>query len=654
VVSVLRFVRFATGSRRSVPAVIAVLVASVGLLAAPAAAADWPQFGNDPTHSGVASPGSHIAAATAGSLRQSFRVTLPDVADGSPAYQSNVATSGGSRDLLFVTTHNGTTIALDAHTGATIWSKQVGPGNCHINNGSSICYTTASPAVDPSGAFVYAYGLDGRAHKYASGTGVEVTTGGWPELTTSKPFDEKGSADLSIATARSGVSYLYVANGGYPGDAGDYQGHLTTINLSTGGQVVFNTQCSNQAVHFAETPGTPDCAQKQSAVWARPGVVYDPALDRIFFVTGNADYNPAAFDWGDTVIALSPDGTSSGGQPLDTWTPANFQALDAQDLDLGSTAPTIIPPQAGSSVANLGVQGGKDAMLHLLNLADLSGQGGPGHTGGEIADTAVPQGGQVLTQPLAWTDPGTGVTWVITATNSGISGSKVQVTNGAPSLTTSWSSSTGGFSPVLVGGVVLYVTANGLVALDATTGRSPWSDNVSTNRHWNSPIVVGDTVYYTDGSNHLTSFIASAEPATTPLATLVGDVTGDGKADAIDVFPTGTYVRASSGSSFGSPVLWSGQPFYGSRVTLVGDVTGDGKADLVAVNDGSSWVMASSGSSFGSPVLWSGQPFYGSRVTLVGDVTGDGKADLVAVNDGSSWVMVSSGRSFGSPALWSR
>ncbi len=469
-----------------------------------AASPPWPQFGRDPSHTQIAASDATITPANVSTLQRLFATTLSDVADGTPIYQPGVSTAGGVRNLLFVTTHNGTTIAVDADSGAVVWSQQVGPGSCKINNGTSTCYTTAAPALDPSGQYVYAYGLDGKVHKYAAGTGAETTTGGWPETSTLKDFDEKGSGDLAVATARNGTSYLYVPSSGYPGDRGDYQGHVTTINLSTGAQTVFNTQCSTQNVHFVETPATPDCAQVQSAVWARPGVVYDAALDRIFFVTGNADYAPASGDWGDTVIALSPDGT---GQPLDAWTPANYQHLQDTDEDLGSTAPTLLPKVAGSAYDNLGVQGGKDQQLHLLNLADLSGQGGPGHTGGELATINVPQGGQVLTQPLAWTDPDTGTTWMIVATASGISGMRLTADGaGKPVLTTAWKSTVGGFSPVMSNGVVFYVTGAGLVGLNAATGAQVFSDGVSTGVHWNSAIVVGSTVYYTDGHNRLTAY----------------------------------------------------------------------------------------------------------------------------------------------------
>jgi hypothetical protein len=137
-----------------------------------------------------------------------------------------------------------------------------------------------------------------------------------------------------------------VANGGYPGDQGDYQGHITAINLADGSQSVFNTDCSNRAVHFVITPGIPGCSAVQSAIWARAGVVYDSDTDKIYMATGNGNFDPANHDWGDTVFALNPDGTGANGDPLDSYTPSNYQQLQNTDTDLGSTAPAILPAPA--------------------------------------------------------------------------------------------------------------------------------------------------------------------------------------------------------------------------------------------------------------------------------------------------------------------
>jgi outer membrane protein assembly factor BamB len=480
---------------------------------------DWLQFGGDAQHSSNDTAESAISAATVSTLHKSYTATLPAVADGAPVYLSSVSTVNGTQDLVYVTTKDGRILALDAHTGVTVWSHQYGPGTCAINLGSNPCYTTSSPAIDPNRQYVYSYGLDGRVHKYASGTGVESTASGWPELVTTKGYNEKESPALGTATV-SGTSYLYVGNGGYPGDNGDYQGHLTAINLSTGSQHVFNTLCSNQTdVHFVETPGSPDCAQVQSAVWARPGAVYDAATNRIYLGTGNGSYAPGSYDWGDSILALNPDGTGvAGGNPLDSYTPTNYASLQSSDADLGSTAPAILPAPAGSSVQHLAVQGGKDAKLRLLNLDNLSGQGGPGHTGGEIGTPiSVPQGGQVLTQPAVWVNPADNSTWVFVGTGNGISGLKLGLSGTTPVLQSMWQKTGGGSSPLIANGVLFFAGSNRIQALDPTTGAQLWQDTTIGGIHWESPVVANGMLYITDESGKLNAY---ALPVSTTAASV--------------------------------------------------------------------------------------------------------------------------------------
>ena len=470
---------------------------------------DWLQFNFDARHSGSNTQETRITAANASTLTFLFQVALPAIADGAPAYLSGASTPGGIRDLVFLTTVDGRILARDAHTGAPVWEKQYGPGTCRINNGSTTCYTTSSPAIDPNRSFVYSYGLDGYAHKFAVGDGTEVTTGGWPELASLKRYDEKGSSALAIATARNGASYLYVANGGYPGDAGDYQGHITAINLADGSQKVFNTMCSNQPVHLVDSRVTsgPDCLPNvQSAIWARPGVVYDPDTDKIYMATGNGTFNPGSFLWGDTVFALHPDGSgAANGDPLDSYTPTNYQNLQNTDADIGSTAPAILPPSSGKH-PHLAVQSGKDAVIRLIDLDLLSGQAGTGHTGGEVFTMAVPMGGQVLTQPAVWTNPLDSSTWVFVSNGSGLAGLQLSIdTAGNPSLVSRWTKSSG-TSPIVANGVLFYARGGLIQALNPTNGNLLWSDTRIGSIHWESPIVANGVVYITDGSGKLTAY----------------------------------------------------------------------------------------------------------------------------------------------------
>jgi outer membrane protein assembly factor BamB len=497
-----------TATKTPAPTATATLAPTATAVATPAPVAyDWPQFNFDPQHSGNNPRETAITRANVGSLKLLFQVSLPAIADGAPAYLSNVQTPGGVHDLLFLTTKAGHILALDAHSGELIWSHQYPAGSCRINNGSQPCYTTSSPAVDPNREFVYSYGLDGYVHKYRVGDGTEVTGGGWPERTTLKPYNEKGSSALSLATAQDGTSYLYMTNGGYLGDRGDYQGHVTAINLADGSQRVFNANCSDQAVHLVERPGSPDCPAVQSAIWARAGVVYDAATNRIYMATGNGPFDPARHDWGDSIFALRPDGTGANGNPLDSYTPANYQRLQNRDLDLGSTAPAILPVPAGSAVAHLGLQGGKDAVLRLVNLDDLSGQGGLGHTGGEIGVLTGVAHGDIFTMPAVWVDPASGTTWAFLVDGQAISGLQLSLDGqGTPRLERAWVANGGGSSPIVANGVVYYASYGGIRGLDPVSGKVLWEDSQIGGIHWESPIVANGVVYITDESGQLTAY----------------------------------------------------------------------------------------------------------------------------------------------------
>jgi len=497
------------------------VLAGAGQAAAATTTYDWLQFDGNPSHTGDNTQETSITASNVGTLSQLFRVSLPDTADSSPVYLRSVNTMKGTINLVFVTTRLGYIIASNARTGAQIWYHQNGPGSCKINGGSNTCYTTSSPAIDPNRQYVYSYGLDGYVHKYAVGDGNEVTTGGWPELATNKPQDEKGSSALSIATASSGQSYLYVANGGYPGDNGDYQGHITAINLSSGAQQVYNANCSNQInVHFVYYPTVPSCQAQQTAIWTRAGAIYDPANNRLYVATGNGPYSPSAFNWGDSVLALNPDATgAANGNPLDSYTPADFQSLQNSDADLGSTDPALLPPISGSSYSNVAVQAGKDGELRLLNLDNLSGQGAVGKTGGELSgDTNVPQGGEVLTQPATWTDPSTNTMWVFVANDSGISGLKVvSNSSGVPVLGSHWTVSTRCTSPIIAANILYCATGQLIQALNPTTGSQLWKNTTIGGIHWQSPIVANGVLYVTDDSGTLTAFTSNAGPTYAPL-----------------------------------------------------------------------------------------------------------------------------------------
>jgi hypothetical protein len=528
---------------------------------------DWLQFGGDPQHSGRNVAETILTPANVATLGLKYQVTLPATVDGAPVFLESVSTPGGLKDLLFVTTTDGRIVAVDVQNGAVVWAHQNGPNGCTIiNNGGGVCYTTSSPAIDPNRLHVYSYGLDGYVHKYQVGDGNEILTGGWPQLATLKGYDEKGSSALSIATS-GGVKYLYVAQAGYPGDQGDYQGHVTAINLGTGAQKVFNTACSDKTVHLDHFVAPPEttttCATRQNAIWARPGVFYDAGTDRIFVATGNAfTAGVGRFDgihnWSESVLALHPDGTGASGKPLDSYTPTNWSALDDTDADIGSTGPTILPAPPASNVQHLALQGGKDGMLRLLNLSNLSGAGTPGHIGGSIgAPFAVPQGGGVFSQPATWINPADGSTWVFIVNGKGASALRLGVdAGGNPSLTTQWTSGLGGTSPIVANNMLFHVSGGTVRVLAPVTGNVLAALSGTGAPHWQSLIVANGVVYATDQASHLTAFaLPPPVPPTTTVLTSASNPANAGTSVSLTATVTGAGPTGNVNFSEGGSAL---------------------------------------------------------------------------------------------------
>ena len=80
------------------------------------------------------------------------------------------------------------------------------------------------------------------------------------------------------------------------------------------------------------------------------------------------------------------------------------------------------------------------------------------------------------------------------------------------------------------------------------------------------------------------------------------DVNGDGKADAIVSNTSEVAVRLSDGTQFVQHDLWTREPYFGVALEHVNnffaDVTGDGKADAIVVNPSGITVRRSDGTKF--------------------------------------------------------
>lgn len=471
--------------------------ATVGLLGTgvapaapkPAVPVDWPQFAFDPGKSADNAAETTINAGNVGKLKQLFKVSLPDAPDGSPVLLTGVSTAKGVTDVVYVQGEHGHLLAYDAHTGAALWADNFGPGG--ISN--------STPAIDPNRQFIYLNANDGKVHKVRVGDGTEVTTGGWPVTTG----PGKSSSALTIATAHNGHTYLYAANQGH--------GRVTTIDLATASRHIFNLACSDHPDTLSP------CAASGANPWAR-GPAYDASLD-LFFQMGGTN-NGSTFVpgkiWRQSWVALPADGHTTMkkglGYPADSYTPSNWKASVKSDQDIGSGGLLILPTTLSTKYPHLGVQPGKDGKIRLLNLANLSGKGAPGNTGGELQLFNFPQMGNMRSQGAVWTNPADGAVWALITGHGGTAGFQVTVdAAGNPKLVLKWTLLNGWTSSAIMAGGLLF-TADGagehtatlkshqIQAIDPTTGRLLWSSPIGLH-HWSSPILANGVLYLPDGNS---------------------------------------------------------------------------------------------------------------------------------------------------------
>jgi outer membrane protein assembly factor BamB len=447
----------------------ATIVAADWLAPRASVAANWPVFGGDPGRSGNA--GDRLLTTTnVVGLKLRWRINLGDVADSAPIAVGN---------HLFLTSKNGTTYALNASDGRIVWRF-----NTHGPN-----ITTSVPAYDSSTKALYVPGVDGFIRKLDPATGHELRGPGFPAQITPAPETEKNASALNIANG-----YLYAQTSGYFGDAAPYVGHVVAIRLSDGIKNVFNSLCSSQ--HRLINPQS--CSQQRSGMWSRSGVVVDPDPSmggRIYVATGNGAFNASEGDYGDSVLSLSFD----AGHLLSYYAPNNYSELEASDLDLGSSSPALLPREAGSATPLMAVQGGKDAILRLLNRIHLGGIGN--------ALQNVNLSDKLFSAPAVWSDHG--MTLVIIDLSDGVYAYKMVTENGRSRLAKAWqtdvASTYEGTSPIVSSGIVFVAGSSALVALDAKDGHRLWSHIVGR-IHWESPIVANGTLYCSDEDGNVTAF----------------------------------------------------------------------------------------------------------------------------------------------------
>jgi PQQ-like domain len=428
---------------------------------------DWPRFGLTAGRSGTTTKATGITAKNVKKLKRRT-LAVPGTVDASPIFLRGVRAGAKRRDVVVMTTTYGRTFALDARTGKRVWTFT--PKGFSSWAGTARI-TNATPAADPGRKAVYAASPDGRIHKLALTNGREVSAGAWPVAITKLPSREKIAPSLNVV----GGSVL-VATGGYIGDAPPYQGHVAAISRSSGKiTAVFNSLCSER--RSLQDPTT--CPASDSAIWGRAGAVYDAKHKEVLVATGNAPFDGKRH-WGDSTLVLSYPGL----ELRRNWTPTNHPELSAEDKDLGSTSPALLP-------GGLLLQGGKDARMDVLSRKQPNGTASASaKVGGQRQTLRLPGGAQVMV-----TAPAVSGSSVFVATDSGTNGYRVS----GGRLKRVWAKPDAGTSPIVAGGLLYVYDPSGALNVYVPKSGKRVASLAARSGHWNSPIAIAGRVWLPEG-----------------------------------------------------------------------------------------------------------------------------------------------------------
>lgn len=395
---------------------------------------------------------------------------------------------------VYVATTADDVYALSATTGAVRWSVHVGTAvpssDLPCGDISPTVGIVGTPVIDPARAELFAV-----ADELVGGTpahhliGVDLTTG---TVVLNQDVDPPGAVTADILQ-RTGLNLdggrVVFGFGGNDGDCAQYHGWVESV---------------------PEAGGTPDlyevdagAGQSQGAVWMGGAAPEVDAAGHVWVATGNGSVHQAAqgYDGSDSVVKLTAAMTKVG-----LFAPTSWAQDNADDYDLGSSAPAVLPD-------GLAVQEGKSHRAYLLDADKLGGVGGQLATLTDACDDDV-DGGDAVSRT------GSGLV-VYLPCLSGVVALSVQAS--PPALHVLWQTSTGSSGPPIVaGGLVWTIDRSGAVyGLDPATGDAVETLGVGAEaNHFPTPSVGAGLLLVPSASN-VVAFAGTGTPAGAAATTTV-------------------------------------------------------------------------------------------------------------------------------------
>ncbi len=288
--------------------------------------AAWPTYHHDGRRSG------HVASGPTGPLQRGWARSLGGAVYGEPLVIGATVVVATERNEVY---------GLHARTGKVRWRTRLGapqPLSGLPCGNIDPLGVTGTPAYDrrTRSLFVAAETRGGHHTLWA----LDPRTGArrWHRSLDVLPHRDR-TAEQQRAALLVVRGRVLTAFGGLAGDCGNYVGYVTSV--PTDGQ--------GPTYHYAVPTA------REGGIWATPGPVRS-TRGTVYVSSGNGAEAQGRWDGSDSVIELSPVRL----RRQSVFAPAGWRDDNAGDVDLGSSAPVVVP------AADRVVIAGKRGTVYLL------------------------------------------------------------------------------------------------------------------------------------------------------------------------------------------------------------------------------------------------------------------------------------------------
>jgi hypothetical protein len=423
---------------------------------------------------------------------------------------------------VFAATENDTVYALAANSGQVLWSTHVGTavpaGDLPCGDISPTVGITGTPVVDAARGEIFAV-----ADELVGGSvahfliGLNMYSG---VVLLNQAVDPPGQAPAAILQ-RTGLNLddgnVVFGYGGNFGDCSTYHGYVVAVPESGGSMQVYNATVGSE----------------QGAVWLGGAAPEVDSGGNVWASSGNgSSSNP--YDGSDSVFKLSSSMTQE-----QLFAPSDWASDNANDRDLGSTTPALLPNGTA-------VQVGKSQTAYLLNQSALGGIGGQTATA-TVCNGTNADGGDAVSGSVVYVPCDNGL-------------EALQTSAAPPSITPLWtdaSSSPG--PPIVAGGLIWSIDGSTLKGIQPSNGVTVETLSLGGQaNHFPTP-AVGDGLLLAPSADQVHAFSGSAgipgPPSTPPPAppnSSYWEVASDG---GIFTFGNATFYGSMGGKPLNRPIV---------------------------------------------------------------------------------------------------